>query len=128
MGAGIALAFRKRFGRVPELKEQKKQTGQCAVLKIGGRYVYYLVTKKKASHKPKYDNLKMSLEDMRSHCLENGVTRISIPRIGCGLDRLQWKEVSNILDEVFKDACISITVYSCPERTETTVMKENMRK
>ncbi|KAM4562995.1 ADP-ribose glycohydrolase OARD1 isoform 1-T1 [Odontesthes bonariensis] len=128
MGAGIAVVFKKRFGGVPELKEQKKLTGQCAVLTSHGRFVYYLITKKKASHKPTYDSLGQSLEDMKSHCVKNGVTRISMPRIGCGLDRLEWSEVSKILEQVFQHTNITITVYSLPQRAETTVMKENMRR
>uniref|UniRef100_G3NGE6 O-acyl-ADP-ribose deacylase 1 n=1 Tax=Gasterosteus aculeatus aculeatus TaxID=481459 RepID=G3NGE6_GASAC len=80
MGAGIAVMFKERFKGVEELKEQKKLTGNCAVLKRDGRFVYYLITKKKASQKPTYDSLTHSLEDMKSHCLANGVTRISMPR------------------------------------------------
>lgn len=48
--------------------------------------------------------------------------------IGCGLDRLAWDKVSVILEQVFKHTNISITVYSLPEKTETKVMKENMRR
>lgn len=48
--------------------------------------------------------------------------------IGCGLDRLKWERVSEILEEIFKPTDISITVYSLPEKAETRVMKENMRR
>lgn len=48
--------------------------------------------------------------------------------IGCGLDRLKWTSVSEILDQVFKHTDISITVYSLPQKEETTVMKENRRR
>lgn len=119
------------------------------------------VTKKRASHKPSYDNLRRSLEDMKSLCERDGVTRVSMPRyasspprpvdaavplpasrpqpcallfpclsrsIGCGLDRLKWDQVSEILERVFGRSGISITVYSLPERAETKVMNENRRR
>lgn len=38
------------------------------------------ITKKKATQKPTYDSLRRSLEDMKLHCIQNGVTRVSIPR------------------------------------------------
>ncbi|XP_061590727.1 ADP-ribose glycohydrolase OARD1 [Cololabis saira] len=128
MGAGIALLFKRKFKGVPELKEQNKVQGQCAVLTRNQRFIYYLITKKKYSQKPTYDSLRQSLEDMRAHCVDNKVMGISMPRIGCGLDRLQWPKVSEILEEVFKDTNITITVYSLPEKAETTVMTENMRR
>nr|XP_005995519.1 PREDICTED: O-acetyl-ADP-ribose deacetylase 1 isoform X1 [Latimeria chalumnae] len=112
MGAGIAVLFKKKFGGVQELLDQKKSSGEVAVLKRDKRYIYYLITKKKASHKPTYDNLRYSLKAMREHCLHNGVTDISMPRIGCGLDRLEWEEVSAILAEIFEDTDINITVYT----------------
>ncbi|XP_061908845.1 ADP-ribose glycohydrolase OARD1-like [Entelurus aequoreus] len=128
MGAGIALMFKQKFRGVEELKGQKKLVGQCAVLKRDGRLVYYLITKKKASQKPTYDSLRHSLEDMKVHCIKNGVTRISMPRIGCGLDRLNWERVSEMLEEIFESTDVSVTVYSLPVTAETTVMKEHMRR
>lgn len=43
MGKGIAVAFKTKFGGVADLKSQKKQIGEVAVLKHNGRFVYYLV-------------------------------------------------------------------------------------
>ncbi|XP_037539698.1 ADP-ribose glycohydrolase OARD1-like [Nematolebias whitei] len=113
--------------KVEARSDTEKFLGQCAVLERGRRFVYYLITKKKATQRPTYNSLQQSLEDMKSHCVENGVTRISMPRIGCGLDGLEWSKVLVILEQVFKHTNISITVYSLPEKAETTVMRENMR-
>uniref|UniRef100_A0A8C7L078 Synaptotagmin 2 n=1 Tax=Oncorhynchus kisutch TaxID=8019 RepID=A0A8C7L078_ONCKI len=118
MGAGIAVKFKKQFSGVDELKKQKKVPGQCAVLKrnklIFCGVSILQITKEKYSHKPTYDNLRQSLVDMKSHCLQNGVTGISMPRIGCGLDRLSWDKVEEMLKQVFQPTDISITVYTLP--------------
>ncbi|XP_010175842.2 ADP-ribose glycohydrolase OARD1, partial [Antrostomus carolinensis] len=112
MGAGIAVLFKKKFGGVQELLDQQKKTGEVAVLQRDERYIYYLITKKRVSHKPTYETMRKSLEAMKAHCLNNGVTDISMPRIGCGLDGLDWNKVSAILGEVFEDTDIKITVYT----------------
>ncbi|XP_025019030.1 O-acetyl-ADP-ribose deacetylase 1 isoform X1 [Python bivittatus] len=112
MSAGIAAIFKKMFGGIQDLLNQHKKTGDVAVLKRETRYVYYLITKNKYFHKPTYDNLQKSLEAMKIHCLKNEVTHISMPKIGCGLDRLDWKKVSTMLEEVFEDTNIQITVYT----------------
>ncbi|MEJ1287979.1 O-acyl-ADP-ribose deacylase 1 [Cricetulus griseus] len=107
------LPARRRACRRPvPLQVKEKKSGEVAVLKRDGRYIYYLITKKRASHKPTYENLRKSLEAMKSHCLKNGVTDLSMPRIGCGLDRLQWENVSVIIEEVFEATDIKITVYT----------------
>jgi len=112
MGKGIAVMFKNKFGGVDEIKSQGQKPGGVATLKRGNRHIYYLVTKEKYFHKPTYNTLKSSLAAMRDHCVSHGVTNLSMPRIGCGLDGLQWSKVKNIIDEVFKDTDIYVTVYT----------------
>jgi O-acetyl-ADP-ribose deacetylase (regulator of RNase III) len=116
MGAGIAVRFKKLFGRVDELKSQDAPVGGMCFIKDERRerFVYYLVTKQRYFHKPTYESLKQSLECMKNHALEHGVAKISMPRIGCGLDGLEWDRVKRIVGEVFAGAGIQITVYSVP--------------
>ncbi|XP_072910148.1 ADP-ribose glycohydrolase OARD1-like [Hemitrygon akajei] len=112
MGAGIAVTFRKKFQSVAELRSQKKKSGEVAVLKRNRRYIYYLITKKRAFQKPTYESLQSSLEAMKRHCINHQVTRISMPRIGCGLDKLSWNKVAERIHHVFQSTDIAITVYS----------------
>lgn len=82
------------------------------MLKRGDRFVYYLVTKEQVYHKPTYPVLKASLEAMRDHCVKNRVQTVSMPRIGCGLDGLQWTKVADLIQEVFRDTNMTINVYT----------------
>lgn len=67
MGAGIAVRFKQLFKGVDELRAQSVGVGGVAVLKDGGRFVYYLITKEGSYDKPTYGDLTRSLEAMRKH-------------------------------------------------------------
>ena len=47
---------------------------------------------------------------MRDLVIENDIKFIAIPKLGCGLDRLQWGLVRNNIEFVFKDTDIKILV------------------
>lgn len=112
MGKGIALDFKKRFQRVRELHEQEKGIGDVATLLDGERFIYYLVTKDRFYHKPTYASLRQSIRKMKEHMVENGITELAIPKIGCGLDRLDWDTVKEMILEEFRDLeKVTVTVY-----------------
>ena len=52
-------------------------------------FIYNLVTKSKLFEEPTLNNLRISPENLRWHALLNNVTKISMPKIGCGSDKLQ---------------------------------------
>lgn len=76
-------------------------------------FIYYLITKEKFGDLPPKDcsTLRQSLEAMRDHCLENQVTKVAMPRIGTGLDKLDISKVKEALQEVFGKTNIAITIY-----------------
>ncbi len=114
MGKGIAVEFKKRFGRVSELKQQTPAVGGGALLSRPGEpkaFVYYLVTKEKYWNKPQLAALRSSLEWMREHAAAHGVGRIVMPRIGCGLDGLRWEDVRALLAQVFGATAIKLAVF-----------------
>ena len=47
---------------------------------------------------------------MKDICIENNITKVAMPVIGCGLDRLLWNRVSNIIKEIFEETEIEILV------------------
>ena len=111
MGKGIAVEFKKRFGRIDDLKAQNKQIGDVAVLDYPDKFIYYMITTEKYWNKPTYENFILSLIGVKTHCLANNVTKLSMPRIGCGLDKLEWNIIKNFILGIFKDTNIQIKVY-----------------
>ena len=72
--------------------------------------VFNLVTKQKCWHKPTYDSLREALESMREQLEFMNVTKLAMPWIGCGLDRLEKDQVYDIICEVFEDMNIEIVI------------------
>lgn len=84
MSAGIAVEFRKRF-KLKSLQDK----ANLQPLEIGTCY--------------KYETITQALISMKNRCLEEEITKLAMPQIGCGLDKLQWGKVREILKEVFND-------------------------
>jgi len=85
--------------------------GYCIITDIG-RKTCNLVTKEKFWKKPTYKTLKESLEDMKIQLskLKIKPLKIAMPVIGCGLDKLNWNKVKEIIQDVFKYTDIEILV------------------
>ena len=111
MGKGIAFQFKRIFGGVEELKTQSIKVGRCGILSRDKRHIFYLVTKSKYWQKPTMETLQSSLERMLELAQEKGVATIAMPRIGCGLDKLEWKEVKKLIERVFGESDIHIQIY-----------------
>ena len=75
------------------------------------RYLYHLVKKQKHFNKPTYCTLRASLERMRAHAENNGISRISMPCIGRGLYQLDWVKVNLHFQETFRTSPVKVIVY-----------------
>ncbi|KRT83741.1 hypothetical protein AMK59_4560, partial [Oryctes borbonicus] len=120
MGSGIAVLFRREFKRVDELLSQRRTQGNVAILEDKGRFVYYLVTKRASFGKPTYHTLWLSLQKMKDHIRTNNVKKLALPRIGCGLDSLEWKYVKNMLEYIFQNVDIQIVIYNFQQDSSST--------
>ena len=111
MGKGIARLFQSAFRDRSSLREQNKGIGEVAITKHNGHFIYYLITKNRYYQKPTYKTVSSALKAMREHCVLNNVKHISIPKLSCGLDNLDWERVSALLCVIFFQTNIQIDVY-----------------
>lgn len=116
MGKGIVVEFNKRFNtkntlqtKYPDFINQWTHNQWLYQCILEGR-VFNLVTKERYFHKPTYESLYGSLLIMKRLAIQNGVTKIAMPTIGCGLDRLNWDVVKYYIRQVFSDTNIEILV------------------
>jgi len=72
--------------------------------------VYNLVTKTWTFEKPAYKDLVSCLNELRSEMLKSDELFLAIPKIGCGIDGLQWDVVHQLINGIFFDTEISILV------------------
>lgn len=115
LGAGIAKTITQKYGTKDKLYPYKakimskfKNEGGFAV-KTGN--VINLITKEHYYDKPTYLTLRQALNGLRNMLIKYNIKNISMPAIGCGLDRLNLDEVKIIINNIFEDTDINITMY-----------------
>lgn len=127
----LLIPFSNKFGRIHVLQQQNVKPGGVTVLTDNSRFIYNLVTKQSSWGKPTYQTLHSSLSAMREHMvsletsseerlkylfcvlqLKNNVTKVAMPRIGCGLDGLSWAKVKDLIEEVFDSDVVTIVIYN----------------
>ncbi len=110
LGAGIAKQFVKVYNMKEKLESRwdfiDKDENKAIIIDN----VFNLITKRKYFQKPTYDSLREALEDMKEQANNLLITKLAMPKIGCGLDRLEWSRVKEILEEIFEDTDIEILV------------------
>ena len=115
LGAGIAKAFA-GLGVKKELCEKYPKRwqgrGYCLFTETNGVMVGNLVTKQLYFHKPTLETLRQALDDFCSQAIEINLCRVAMPKIGCGLDKLDWVEVKKLIQEIFETTEIEILVKS----------------
>jgi hypothetical protein len=110
LGAGIAKAlndvYNMRFKLFKNYPNYVYNGGDALLVDN----VFNLVTKQKYYHKPTYESLREALETMREHLELLDVTKLAMPKIASGLDRLNWNLVYDIICETFEETDIDIVI------------------
>lgn len=110
LGAGIAKVFdsvyNMRFKLFRNYDNYEYTSGDALLVDN----VFNLVTKRKCWHKPTYDSVREALEMMKEQLDFSGATKLAMPKIASGLDRLEWSKVYEIICEVFEDTDVEIVI------------------
>lgn len=116
LGAGIAKKFNEIYNMRYKLHKKFPIPNGEKYAHIGEALlidnVFNLVTKGKCWSKPTYEDLGYALNDMLSQMINLDIDKIAMPKIGCGLDKLNWDQVEEIIEEIFDGTGIEIVIYS----------------
>ena len=117
MGKGIAIKFNEyfntkkiltnKYGNYLSIWNNTINQGFC--IKEGN--TLNLITKKQYWDKPTYETMQNALNKLKDIVIINDIHKIAMPTIGCGLDKLDWGIVSQMIQNTFKD--INIEIFVC---------------
>lgn len=111
LGAGIAKIFAEKYNMRQRLRDEydayEYNGGDSLVI----ANVFNLVTKRKCYDKPTYESLGNALNMMRIQIRLLGIKEVAMPKIGCGLDRLNWDDVYDMICDTFQNEDVNITIY-----------------
>lgn len=115
MGAGIARTFDEKFPEMkPKIQEYLYVNNKGYPCSVGyvynNRIIFNLITKERYFRKPTYSTITEALKDLKKHMIQLNRTKVAMPCIGCGLDKLDWDEVRYIIKNVFNDTDIEILI------------------
>lgn len=117
LGAGVAKQIDEAYGMkymLNKLFTRHTNDGQDHSIEwpscIFIANVCNLVTKEHYYDKPTLDSLHRALTCLRKGMDRAGAKKVAMPKIGCGLDRLNWEDVEKAILEVFRGSDIEIMV------------------
>ena len=119
-GAGIApIIIEKEFNATKYCRYEKDggvlpdgalSVGAAFAVPTEKGILVNLITKEHTYEKPTYDTLRKSLYALRAYLSKTDYNKLAIPKIGCGLDKLEWPKVESILKTIFADTDLEIEV------------------
>lgn len=129
--AGLAKVYDARYGVRASLQEiygkgNWQSKGHCLV--SNGGNIFNFVVKDKYWMKTTYDRLEEAFEDCRRQMKAFGVTGLAIPRLGNGMDELEWQKVHDIIFRVFDGSNLEIRVVYINEYIDGAIVDADMEK
>lgn len=117
MGAGIALAFKEKYPQMFEDYHQNCKEGYFSNFKshfykdTSGDIICNLQTVDD-SLKGKMTYVIRGLQELKEFMLDNKLTTVAIPPLGCGIGGLDKKEVEEFILWLFGDTDIQLYLYN----------------
>jgi O-acetyl-ADP-ribose deacetylase (regulator of RNase III) len=108
MGAGLALAFKRRFPEVFDAYRAACESGELrlgqmhAVQVVGGQWILHVPTKDHWRQPSKLEYVRDGLGNVLACVRCHRIGSIAIPALGCGLGGLDWADVEPLIRQAFE--------------------------
>jgi O-acetyl-ADP-ribose deacetylase (regulator of RNase III) len=142
MGAGIALAFKKRFPDMykdyaARCNRQEVKLGEPYCYRSQGKIIINFPTKNHWKGNSQLEWIRKGLQYMAAHLQEWGVQSLALPPLGCGLGNLSWDQVRPLMLEACTSLTLPVEIYAPyeappvdkkrPHATTTTASEKKSR-
>lgn len=122
LNRGFAKIMKANFGGIDQLRSQKLRVGNVGVLKQFDRIILTMVTKRLSWELPLIEDFNVTLSQLRETCDELGITNLSCPLIGSGLDRIPQQHVLDEMKKVFDKSKIHVFIWRFKAGNDTPTL------
>jgi O-acetyl-ADP-ribose deacetylase (regulator of RNase III) len=105
MGAGVALAFKRRYPEMfkvyqEDCKSGKVRPGEMHIWRsLAGDWIINFPTKRDWRDPSRYEDIESGLIALRKYLSQQGAVSVALPALGCGNGGLDWARVSVMIEE-----------------------------
>ena len=118
MGAGVALAFKRRYPEmfeayVHDCEDGLVRPGRLQVWRsLNGECVVNFPTKRHWRDRSRYEDIESGLDALRAYLSDCGPVSVTVPALGCGHGGLDWDRVSAMIQSKLDGVEAHIRVFS----------------
>lgn len=118
MGAGVALAFKRRNPEMfkayhADCKLGKVRPGEMYVWKsLTGDWIVNFPTKRDWRDPSRYEDIESGLVALHKYLADQGSVSVALPALGCGNGGLDWKKVSAMIEDHLQGLDAHIKVFA----------------
>jgi O-acetyl-ADP-ribose deacetylase (regulator of RNase III) len=109
MGAGIAGQIAMRYPLVQHANQRDVKAGLFVpgvaqlVVVNPKLIVFNLCTQDEVGPRARLQWIDLAFRNMAERCVSDGITRVAIPQIGCGIGDLEWPDVDITINHALTD-------------------------
>ncbi|KAF0684087.1 Uncharacterized protein FWK35_00039306 [Aphis craccivora] len=120
MNKGITNLICKVYGDTsPQLALQKINVGNTIPINNDNKTIFHLITKQLYYHKPKYEDLKASVDNLKLEAIRLNIFKIAIPTQISGPHEFSWPIIKQLIYSEFENTNIEIYIYHKDEKNIT---------